>query len=104
MYDALKRDVLAKGLAQGQSTYNIPVPPDDVDIEAKIYAARKDVMNQYIELSDIGIADENRLLSSPALFEQFKREGRRKRHSTISRAQRVVSNRSRCRRYSPRTK
>ena len=79
MYDALKRDVLAKGLAQGQSTYNIPVPPDDVDIEAKIYAlARKDVMNQYIELSDIGIADENRLLSSPALFEQFKREGREK--------------------------
>ena len=35
-------------------------------------------MNQYIELSDIGIADENRLLSSPALFEQFKREGREK--------------------------
>ena len=48
------------------------MPPDDVDIEAKSYAlARKNVMNQYIELSDIGIADENRLLS-PALFEQFK--------------------------------
>ena len=105
MYDALKRDVLAKGLAQGQSTYNIPVPPDDVDIEAKIYAlARKDVMNQYIELSDIGIADENRLLSSPALFEQFKEKDEKRHSTTISRAQRVVSNRSRCRRYSPRTK
>ena len=59
MYDVLKRDVLAKGLAQGlDRTYLYP--QDDVDIEAKIYAlARKDVMNEYIELSDIGIADEN---------------------------------------------
>ena len=79
MYDVLKRDVLTKGLAQGLDRYSINTPKDDVDIESKRFQlARNEVMNEYIQLADIGIADENRLLSSPALFQQYLREGESK--------------------------
>ena len=79
MYDVLKRNVLTKGLAQGLDRYSINTPKDDVDIESKRFQlARNEVMNEYIQLADIGIADENRLLSSPALFQQYLREGESK--------------------------
>ena len=75
LYDNLKQEVLTKGRAQGLSDYDIDVPKNEVSIEEKIFQlARNSVMNEYIELADVGVADENRLLSSPALFEQFKRE------------------------------
>ncbi len=75
-YDKLRVDVVTEGRARGLSDYQIQELETDLTQDQKISAiAKQSVQNEYIELADVGIGGANRLLSNPALFDKFRKEG-----------------------------
>ena len=75
-YDKLRVDVVTEGRARGLSDYQIRELEPNLTQDQKISAiAKQFVQNEYIELADIGIGGANRLMSNPALFDKFKKEG-----------------------------